>query len=219
MAASGTAEPEVIGVTAACDIDALVERIIADEVEVLRQAYTDGAEFAITRAGRRDETLHRLECPSLEPALDRRARWTDEHRRRLREDREYRIPLPELLTRDRARATTVARSCRVCWPNITGTEPRPLKRLTAGGLRPRHAGRVLATETGESLGTIIRAAAYRGADLFGVEHDEIEVTTSARTLRYAPSEAVFLWDLPSDAEAMERRMRLFAQLGAPLSTR
>lgn len=219
MAASGTAEPEVIGEAAVHDIDALVERIVSHELEVLRQAFTDGAEFAITRAGRRDETLHRLECPSLEPALDRRARWTEEHRRRLRENREYRIPLPALLTRDRARATTVARSCRVCWPNITGTEPRPLKRLTAGGLRPRHAGRVLATETGESLGTIIRAAAHTGADLFGVEHDEIEVVTSARVIRYAPSDIVFLWDLPSDAEAMERRMRLFTRLGAPLSPR
>lgn len=217
MPASGTAEPETIGDAIVDDIDGLVERIIADEVETLRRAFSDGAEFAITRAGRRDETMHRLECPSLEPALDRRARWTDEDRRRLSEDPGYRIPLPALLTRERARATTVARSCRVCWPNITGTEPRPLKRLTAGGLRPRHAGRVLATETGESLGTIIRAAAHTGADLFGVEHDEIEVVTSARTIRYAPSEHVFLWDLPSDAEAMERRMRLFTRLGAPLA--
>lgn len=219
MAASGTAEPETIGDAPAFDIDTLVERIIADELDELRRAFSDGAEFAVTRAGRRDETLHRLECPSLEPALDRRSRWTDEHRRRLSEDREYRIPLPALLTRERARATTVARSCRVCWPNIRGTEPRPLKRLTAGGLRPRHAGRVLATETGESLGTIIRAAAHSGADLFGVEHDEVEVVTSARTIRYAPSEPVYLWDLPTDAEAMERRMRLLALLGTPISPR
>ncbi|MGR0219534.1 hypothetical protein [Agromyces sp. ZXT2-6] len=215
MATSGTAEPDTIGDATTHDTDALVERIVADELDALRRAFDDGAEFAITRVGRRDETLHRLECPALEPALDRRARWTEEHRRRLTDDREYRIPLPALLTRERARSMTHPRSCRVCWPNITGTEARPLKRISARGLRARHAGRVLATETGESLGTIIRATAYTGADLFGVEHDEIEVVTSARTLRYAPSEQVYLWDLPSDAEAMERRMRLFARLGTP----
>lgn len=199
------------------ETDTLVEQIVAHELEALRQAFGEGAEFAVTRVGRRDETLHRLECPALEPHLDRRARWTDEHRRRLTVDRAYRIPLPALVTRERARAISGARGCKVCWPNITGREPRPLKRLTARGLRAQHVGRVLATESGDSLGTIVRITAHSGADLFGVEHDEIEIATSARTVRYAPAEAVYLWDLPNDSEAIERKMRLFMKLGSGLS--
>ena len=202
------------------DLVELVDRIVAEELETLRRAFGEGAEFAITRAGRRDETLHRLECPSVEPHLDRRARWTDEHRRRLAADDTYRIPLPALLTRERARAISEVRGCKVCWPNLSGLEPRPLKRITARRLRPHHAGRVLATPTGESLGTIIRSTERRGADLFGVEHDEIEVVTSSRTILYAPGEDVYLWNLPSDSQAIERKVRLFAQLGSgpsPLS--
>jgi hypothetical protein len=216
MAASGTAESEMIDrPTAPPPLDslALADEIIAEELRTLREAFSAGAEFALTRAGRRDETLHRLECPALEPHLDRPTRWTAEHRRRLAADHAYRIPLPELLTRERARAMSGTRGCRVCWPNLSGVEARPLKRLTARGLRAGHAGRVLATEAGDSLGTIIRISALSGADLFGVEHDEIEVLTSARTVRYAPSDAVHLWDLPSDSEAMELRMRLLARLG------
>lgn len=197
--------------------DPLVARIVADELEALRRAFGQGAEFAVTRAGRRDETLHRLECPALEPHLDRLARWNAAQRRRLAADRAYRLPLPALLTREHARSIPGVRGCKVCWPNPTGSEPRPLKRMTARGLRPQHVGRVLATETGESLGTIVRATAHAGADLFGVEHDEVEVVTSARTIRYAPTEVVHLWDLPSDAEAIERKIRLFAQLGPGLS--
>jgi hypothetical protein len=218
MAASGTAEPETLGhATTAHELDALIEGIVTAELEALRQAFTEGAEFALTRAGRRDETLHLLECPSLEPMLDRRARWTDEHRRKLAEDREYRIPLPALLTRARANAITGSRACRVCRPNPTGSASRPLKRLTARGLRDRHVGRILATATGQSLGTIIRSTTLAGADLFGVEHDEMEVVTSTGTFRYAPTDEVHLWDLPSDAEAIERKMRLFAHLGTPMS--
>ncbi|MFE5672096.1 hypothetical protein ACFQ58_10880 [Agromyces sp. NPDC056523] len=192
----------------------LVDRIVAEELATLRRAFGEGAEFAVTRAGRRDETLHRLECPAVEPHLDRRARWTDEHRRRLAVDEGYRIPLPALLTRERARAIAEVRGCKVCWPNLSGTEPRPLKRITARGLRPQHAGRVVATPTGDSLGAIIRSTARRGADLFGVEHDEIEVVTSSRTIRYAPDDDVHLWDLPSDSQAIERKLRLFTWLGS-----
>lgn len=218
MGASGTAEPETAGdATTARELDSLVDEIITAELESLRRAFGEGAEFALTRAGRRDETLHLLECPALEPMLDRRSRWTEEHRRRLASDREYRIPLPALVSRAHARSIAVTRPCTVCRPNLTGTDPRPLKRLTARGLRARHAGRVLATATGESLGTILRWTAHAGADLFGVEHDEIEVLTSAGTIRYAPTDDVYLWDLPTDAEAIERKMRLFAQLGSPLS--
>ena len=56
------------------ETDTLVEQIVAHELDALRQAFGEGAEFAVTRVGRRDETLHRLECPALEPHLDRRAR-------------------------------------------------------------------------------------------------------------------------------------------------
>ena len=221
MGASGTtAEPGTLeGATRPRDLDALVEEVIAGELEALRAAFAEGAEFALTRAGRRDATLHLLECPALEPQLDRRTRWTPEHRRRLAEDREYRIPIPALLTRVHARSTTGARACRVCCPNLTGSGPRPVKRLTARALGVRHAGRVLATSTGESLGTIIRSATHSGADLFGVERDEVEVMTSAGTARYAPSDDVYLWDLPTDAEALQRKMRLFALLGTPASPR
>ncbi|HEU4757798.1 MAG TPA: hypothetical protein VFS72_14100 [Agromyces sp.] len=197
--------------------DPIIARIVADELDALRRAFGEGAEFAVIRAGRRDETLHRLECPALEPHLDRRARWTDAQRRRLAADRAYRIPLPALITREHARSMPGVRGCKVCWPNPSGSDPRPLKRFTARALRPKHVGRVLATESGESLGTIVRTTARSGADLFGVEHDEIEVVTSARTIRYAPAEVVHLWDLPSDSEAIERKIRLFTQLGPGLS--
>jgi hypothetical protein len=199
------------------ETDPLVARIVADELDALRRAFGEGAEFAVLRAGRRDETLHRLECPALEPHLDRPARWNAAQRRRLAADRTYRLPLPALITREHARSIPGVRGCKVCWPNPTGGDPRPLKRLTARGLRPKHVGRVLATETGESLGTIVRATAHAGADLFGVEHDEIEVVTSARTIRYAPTEVVHLWDLPTDSEAIERKIRLFTQLGPGMS--
>lgn len=214
MAPSGSAEPQTQDPGA---LDALLDRIVEEELATLRRAFDEGAEFAVTRAGRRDETLHRLECPSLAPHLDRRARWTDEHRQRLAADGAYRIPLPALLTRERARALVDVRGCKVCWPNLSGLEPRPLKRITARRLRPHHAGRVLATPTGESLGTILRSAQRRGADLFGVEHDEIEVVTSSRAILYAPGEDVYLWDLPSDSQAIERKVRLFAQLGSASS--
>lgn len=218
MGASGTAEPETLGdATTAHELDSLIDGIVAAELDALRQAFREGAEFALTRAGRRDETLHLLECPSLEPMLDRRARWTEEHRRKLAEDRRYRIPLPALLTRANAISITGSRPCRVCRPNLSGSAPRPLKRLSARGLRARHVGRVLSTGAGESLGTIIRVTALAGPDLFGVEHDEIEVVTSAGAVRCAPTDDVYLWDLPTDAEAIERKMRLFAQLGTPVS--
>lgn len=218
MGASGTAEPGTLGdATTTNELDALIDGIVAAELDTLRRAFREGAEFALTRPGRRDETLHLLECPALEPMLDRRARWTEEHRRRLADDREYRIPLPALLTRAGASAITESRPCKVCRPNLTGSAPRPLKRLTAGGLRARHVGRILSTPTGASLGTVIRLTALAGPDLFGVEHDEIEVVTSTGTFRYAPTDDVHLWDLPSDAEAIERKMRLFAHLGTSVS--
>jgi hypothetical protein len=218
MGASGTAEPGTVGdATTTHDLDALIDGIVAAELETLRQAFREGAEFALTRPGRRDETLHLLECPALEPMLDRRARWTEEHRRRLAGDREYRIPLPALLTRASAGALAGSRTCTVCRPNLSGSAPRPLKRLTAAGLRARHVGRILSTGTGESLGSIVRVTALTGPDLFGVDHDEIEVATSAGAFRYAPGDDVHLWDVPSDAEAIERKMRLFARLGTTVS--
>ncbi|MCK8608896.1 hypothetical protein [Agromyces sp. C10] len=215
MAASGTHHLVEAAPPGTMVPTSVMDAVIAEELTTLRRAFAEGAEYALTRAGRRDATIHRLDCPALQPHLDRRARWTQLHRDRLAADRSYRMPLPELLTRERARHASAARGCRVCWPNISGRDARPLKRLTARGLRARHAGRVLASESGESLGTILRIAVLRGTDLFGVQHDEVEVVTSGRTLRLAPTDPVHLWDLPSDAEAMERRTRLIARLGGP----
>jgi hypothetical protein len=72
---------------------------------------------------------------------------------------------------------------------------------------------MLSTEDGSSLGTIVSATTEVNADLFGVEQEAVEVVTSSRTLHYSPSEQVFIWDLPTDDVALERKMRLFERLG------
>lgn len=204
----------VRGVAAVDPVDALVERIVAQEHDALRRAFGEGAEFAVTHVeSPRERMLHRLECPSLEPHLDLRARWTAGHRRRLHDNRRYRLSLPALVTRESARTLSGVRSCKVCWPNVDGTEPRPLRRLQARGLRAHHLGHVLSTDVGDSLGTILRTAHHSGPDLFGEQHEAVEIVTSARTLHYSPSDHVFIWDLPTDAEAIRRKTQLFERFG------
>ena len=203
------------GVTVVDPIDALVDRIISEEHDVLRQAFGEGAEFAVTHVESPNERmLHRLECPSLEAHLDLRARWTAGHRRRLHDDRTYRLPLPALVTRQSAQGISGVRSCKVCWPNVHGNEPRPLRRLQARGIRSHHVGHVLSTDVGDSLGTILRAAHHSGPDLFGEQREAVEVVTSARTLHYSPSDHVFIWDLPTDEEAIRRKTQLFERFGS-----
>lgn len=197
------------------ELDALVDRIAADEFEALREAFARGAEFAVTRPeSPRDRVLHRLECSTIEPHLDRRAQWTDARRARLAADPRYRLAMPGLLTREEARQLTDVRSCKVCWPNLHGSDPAPLRRLLAGGLRDPHIGRILSTESGESLGAIARISANTGPDLFGRHVDAIEIHTSASLFAYAPTEHVYLWKLPTDAEAIERKTRLLHRLGS-----
>jgi hypothetical protein len=53
------------------EVDGLVDRIIADELAAMRTAFGEGAEYAVTHMeSPRERTLHRLECPALEPFLD-----------------------------------------------------------------------------------------------------------------------------------------------------
>ena len=204
----------VSGVTVVDPIDALVVRIIAEEHDALHQAFSEGAEFAVTHPESTSErVLHRLECPSLEPHLDLRARWTAGHRRRLHDDRSYRLPLPTLITRQSAQALSGVRGCKVCWPNVHGTEPRPLRRLQARGIRSHHIGHVLSTDAGTSLGTIVRSAYQTGADLFGKREEVVEIVTTARTVQYSPSDHVFIWDLPTDEEAIRRKTQLVERFG------
>ena len=203
---------------ASSNTDALVHRIVMNELETLRQAFGDGAEFAVagseTSKGR---VLHRLECPVLEPHLDRHSRWDDRHRTRLDGDPEFRLPLPLLLTRAQAQGLDDVRSCKVCWPNVHGTDPRPLRQLQAKGLKPHNVGHMLSTDDGNSLGTIIRSALQTEPTLDGRPRTEIEVVTSWRTISYAPTEHVYIWDLPTDDVAIERKIRLFQLLGSGLS--
>jgi hypothetical protein len=201
------------------EAEVLVDRVIAEELATLREAFGLGAEYAVTRMeSPRDRVMHRLECPSLEKYLDRGSQWSEHHRERLAADRSYRLPLPTLVTRESALGLTAVRSCKVCWPNVHGRDPRPLRRLKARGLRPHHVGHVLSTEDGDSLGTIVSSAIQiQQADLFDVKRDAVEVVTSSRTLRYSPSEHVFIWDLPTDEVAIERKMQLFERLGSGLS--
>ncbi len=205
---------------ASSETDTLVNRIVADELETLRQAFGDGAEFAVAGAdtGRdRERVLHRLECSVLEPHLDRHSRWDDRHRARLGSDPDYRLPLPLLLTRESAQQLDGVRSCKVCWPNVHGTDPRPLRQLQAKGLKPHHVGHMLSAEDGSSLGTIIRSALQTEPTFDGRPRDEVEVVTSSRTLYYTPTEPVYIWDLPTDDVAIERKIRLFQLLGSGLS--
>jgi hypothetical protein len=206
-------------VEADAEVDAIVAQVIADELELMRTAFGSGAEYAVTHIeSPRERMLHRLECPALEPHLDRHAQWTAEHRRRLAADGRHRLSVPALVTRDSARRLSGVRSCKVCWPNVHGRDPRPLRRLKARGLRPHHVGHVLSTEDGDSLGTIVSSAIQiQQADLFDVKQDAVEVVTSSRTLRYSPSEHVFIWDLPTDEVAIERKMQLFERLGSGLT--
>ena len=197
------------------ELDGLVDRIIADELDAMRSAFGEGAEYAVTHMeSPRERTLHRLECPALEPYLDRHAQWTEHHRRRLTTNPRHRLSVPALMTRQSARGLSGVRSCKVCWPNVHGSDPRPLRRLKASGLRAHHVGHMLATEDGSSLGTIVRSAVQTGADLFGVEQDSVEVVTTARTLWYSASEHVFIWDLPTDEEAIRRKTELLHRLGS-----
>ncbi|GAA1765151.1 hypothetical protein [Agromyces humatus] len=200
------------------ELDELIDQVVAEEVASLRASFLDGAEFAVTNMqSPRQRLLHRLECTVLEPYLDRSAQWTEARRSRLSTDARYRPALPTLITREAARQLTVVRSCKVCWPNIHGRDPAPLRRLRAGGLRDSHGGRILSTEAGESLGAIARVSARTGPDLFGRPADAIEVVTSSRVFTYAPTEHVFLWNLPTDATVIERKMRLFQRLGSDLT--
>jgi hypothetical protein len=212
----GTLEPVLPARTMA---EVLVDRVIAEELATLREAFGLGAEFAVTRMESvRHRVMHRLECPALEKYLDRGSQWSEQHRERLVTDRSYRLPLPTLVTRESARGLAAVRSCKVCWPNVHGRDPRPLRRLQARGLRPHHVGHVLSTEDGDSLGTIVSSAIQiQQADLFDVKQDSVEVVTSSRTLRYSPSEHLFIWDLPTDEVAIERKMQLFERLGSGLS--
>ncbi|GAA2027726.1 hypothetical protein GCM10009819_08970 [Agromyces tropicus] len=190
-------------------VDELVTRIVAEEVAELRRGFDAGAEYAVTRGGSaRERMLHRLECASIESHLDRPSRWTTPHRRRLATDPGYRLPMPALVTRQAARDLSGVRSCKLCWPNVTGDEPRPLRRLSARSLGPQHVGHVLARPDGEPLGTIVRWGARRGTDLFGVEHDEIEITTSRGVETVAPDEQLTIWDLPTDEETIRRKTQL-----------
>ena len=205
----------VRGVAAVEPIDALVDRIVAEEHDALRQAFAEGAEFAVTHVeSPNDRILHRLECASLEPHLDLRARWTAGHRQRLHDDRSYRLPLPALVTRHSARSLSGVRSCKVCWPNVNGTDPRPLRRLQARGIRPHHVGHVLSTDDGTALGTIVRWTHQTGTDLFGERREVVEIVTTARTVQYSPSDHVFIWDLPTDEEAIRRKTQLFERFGS-----
>ena len=197
------------------ELEELIDRITAEEFDALREAFARGAEFAVTRMDSpRDRVLHRLECTMIEPHLDRGLQWTDGRRARLAADPRFRLALPSLLTREEARRLTGVRSCKVCWPNLHGRDPAPLRRLRARGLRDPHVGRILSTETGEPLGSIARVATKTGPDLFGQHVDAVEVETSVRIFAYAPSEHVYLWKLPTDAEAIERKTRLFHRLGS-----
>ncbi|GAA1818307.1 hypothetical protein [Agromyces neolithicus] len=199
------------------ELDALVDQVVAEESEALHESFAGGAEFAVTRMeSPRHRVLHRLECTVLEPALDRRAIWTDARRTRLAADRRYRLAMPTLLTREAAQQLSEVRACKICWPNIHRRDPAPLRRLRALGLRETHVGRVLSTESGESLGSINRVAASTGADLFGRSSEAIEVVTSSRAYFYEPAEHVYLWNLPTDAEVIERKTRLFRRLGSAL---
>lgn len=194
--------------------EVLVDRVIAEELAGLRTAFGQGAEFAVTRMDSpRHRVMHRLECQALEKILDRQAQWSEHHRKRLVDDPSYRLPLPTLVTRETALGLAAIRSCKVCWPNLHGRDPRPLRRLRAGGLRARHVGHMLCIEDGTSLGTIVSATAEVQPDLFGMKQDSVKIVTSSRTLHYAPSEPVFIWDLPTDEVALERKMRLFERLG------
>jgi hypothetical protein len=194
--------------------ETLVDRVIAEELAALRDAFGRGAEFAVTRMeSPRHRMMHRLECQSLEKVLDRHAQWSEHHRKRLVGDPSYRLPLPTLVTREAALALAAIRGCRVCWPNVHGRDARPLRKLRAGGLRAHHVGHMLSTEDGTSLGTIISATTEVQTDLFGVEQDAVKIVTSSRTLHYARSEHVFIWALPTDEVALERKMQLFERLG------
>ena len=200
------------------EADVLLARVIAEESELLHQGFLAGGEFAVTRMdSTRERMLHRLECSVLEPQLDRRVQWTEARRARLLAEPSYRIPLPTLVTREAARLLSPVRACKVCWPNVSGSEPRPLRKLQARGLRAQHVDHVLATAGGDSLGTVISATTRASTDEHGERHDVVEVVTSWHTLEYAPSDSVYLWDLPTDAEAIERKMRLFARLGSDLN--
>lgn len=200
------------------EADVLLDRVIMEESEALHQGFLAGAEFAVTRMESvRERVLHRLECSVLEPQLDRRVQWTESRRKRLLADHSYRLPLPTLVTRDAAQHLTPVRSCKVCWPNVHGNEPRPLRKLQARGLRAQHVGHVFATSGGDSLGTIVSTATRSAGDDDGHRRECVEVVTSWHTLEYAPSDAVYIWDLPTDTEAIERKMRLFARLGSDLN--
>lgn len=195
------------------EADPLLDEVIAEELTALRDAFGEGAEYAVTHArSSQPRMLHRLECSVVEPHLDRRTRWSEQHRKRLVADHNYRLELPTLLTRESARHLSGVRSCKVCWPNVHGTDPHPIRRLKARGLRSHHVGHVLCTESGDSLGTIVSAARQRQADRGGVEHATVEVITSSQAYSYSPSESVFIWDLPTDETALQRKMQLFERL-------
>ena len=201
------------------EVDAIVAQVIADELERMRAAFGSGAEYAVTHMeSPRERMLHRLECPALEPHLDRHAQWTAEHRRRLAADGRHRLSVPALVTRDSARGLSGVRSCKVCWPNVHGTDPRPLRELQARGLRAHHVGHMLSTASGESLGTIVRSTQHSGTDLFGVKQEVVEVVTISRTLQYAPAEHVYIWDLPTDEETIRRKTQLFQRLGSDVTS-
>jgi len=197
------------------NMDELVAEIILEENDIVRAGLARGADVAVTHMeSPGSRVAHRISCLSLEGQFDRSRVWTTYFRERLQEDRNFRPALPSLFTPDEARAITGLRSCKICWPNIGGTDLPPTRKLYAAGLKGHHIGRVIADENGLEIGTVKEVVITRSSapgDRFGTE--AVTVVTDTKTLQLDPRTRMQIRSTVETPEAAAREAAIRSRVG------
>jgi len=196
-------------------VDALVAEIVAGEHAQIRAALSRGAEVAVTGVGKPGARVaHRIGCQSLEAVLDRDIAWAPHLRSRLLEDRDFRVNLPDLMTRDEARRVTRVTSCSLCLPQLFD-EPLKTRTLRAENLTTHHIGLTLSDDVGADRGTIRSIDLHKDAATSARwDVDVVRVRTDHGTVEFAGKDTVTLRAAPDTATiaARERRVRLLVGL-------
>lgn len=192
-------------------LDGLVADIVAGEHAQIRAALTRGAEVAVTGVGKPGARVgHRIGCQSLEGVLDRNIAWATHLRSRLLEDRNFRVSLPNLMTRDEARRVTRITSCALCLPQLFD-EPLKTRTLRAENLKTHHIGLTLSDEVGADRGTIHSIDLHKDAVTSARwDVDVVRVATDHGMTEFAGKDTVILRTSPDTKAiaARERRIRL-----------
>jgi hypothetical protein len=195
------------------EMDALVNKIVAEENRLLREALERGADVLVTGVGKPGRRVaHRLGCTAASKLLDRPTAWEPHHRSRLAEQPDFRLALPHLTTAAAARDITRITSCGLCRPQIFG-EPLQTRSLRAEGLKTQHVDLVLSDELGADRGVIRSIELHKDAQNAQIwDVDRVTVVTSATTIEFAGKDVVFVWESPDLHKQAEREAHVRAIL-------